>query len=172
MMASEFLQRKLGAKKEPGVLMSDMIAPIVREFLKERLRAGGMSYWDPLLYSQLELNEETMSFLLGQSSTFEELRQAVSDAFDPNVIESFVNSLSVSRVKIDDFVRVLPELSNMLGGAYRRGDTFSISASALYEKLARSEQELLKAYFRAKVEWLKGQPEFEGLIARFRYVLG
>jgi hypothetical protein len=170
MSAADFLQRKLGAKREPGVLMSDMIAPVVKEFLQKQLRSGGTSYWSPLLYPQLDLNEAAMSFLLGQSTAFEELRQAVSDAFDPNVIESFLRSLAVSRVKMDDFTRVLPDLSNMLGGAYRRGDTFSTSASALFEKLVRTEQELLKAYFQAKVEWLKMQPEFQGLISRFPQV--
>lgn len=170
MTAADFLKRKLGATREPGVLVTDMIAPVVKEFLQSQLRSGGTSYWNPLLYSQLDLTEAAMSFLLGQSTVFEELRQAVSDAFDPNVAESFVKSLSVSRVKIDDFRQVLPELSNMLGGAYRRGDTFSTSADALFEKLERTERELLKAYFQAKVEWLKTQSEFQGLISRFPQV--
>jgi hypothetical protein len=96
-----------------------------------------------------------MSYLLGQSTAFEELRQAISDAFDPNVKDSFLNSLSVSGKKISDFNALLSELSNMLGGAYRKGQTFSTSATELFFKLDRSEQELLKKYFYARVELLK-----------------
>jgi len=60
---------------------------------------------------------------------------------------------------------VLPELSNMLGGAYRRGETFSTSANELFQKLDRGEQELLKKYFYARVELLKSEsPE---LIRKF-----
>jgi len=52
---------------------------------------------------------------------------------------------------------VLPELSNMLGGAYRRDATFSTSATELFQKLDRSEQELLKKYFYARVALLKSE---------------
>lgn len=171
MSATEFLKRKLGgAKQEQGVSMTNMIAPVVKEFLREQLRSGGLSYWDPLVYSELDLSEATMSFLLGQSTAFEELRQAVSDAFDPTVIESFVKSLAASGVRINDFDRALPDLSNMLGGAYRRSDTFSVSANSLFEKLERSERELLRAYFQAKVEWLKTLSPFQELVSTYPQV--
>jgi hypothetical protein len=170
MSAADFFDRKL--KDGPGDVRTQMIALVVKEFLREQLRLGGESYWDPLLNGQVELNEPAMSFALGQSTAFEELRQAVADAFDSNVIESFVGSLAVSNVRIDDFDRVLPDLSNMLGGAYRPGDTFSTSASALFENLKRGEQELLRAYFRAKVERLKTEPQFRELVARNPRVFG
>ena len=83
------------------------------------------------------------------------LWQAVSDAFEPPVVESFLGSLAASKGKIQNFEVVLPELSNMLGGAFRRGATFSTSANELFQKLDRSEQELLKKYFYARVELLK-----------------
>jgi hypothetical protein len=108
-----------------------------------------------------------MSFILGQSTAFEELRQAIADAFDPPVLDSFVKGLSVSRITIKDFDAVLPEFSNMLGGAYRRGGTFSTSASELYGKLQRTEQELLKKYFNSKVAELRKDHQFSELRRKF-----
>jgi len=106
-----------------------------------------------------------MLFVFGQSTAFNELWQAVSDAFEPPVVDSILGSLAVSRKKIQNFDAVLPELSNMLGGAYRRGETFSTSANELFQKLDRGEQELLKKYFYARVELLKSEsPE---LIRKF-----
>jgi hypothetical protein len=177
--AMDFLERKFGLKKflagqpdamERGHLDDEMMARVVRSFLHFQLKAGGTSYWDPLLHPQLELNEPAMSFILGQSTAFEELRQAISDAFEPTVLDSFVKSLSVSRIRIKDFDAALPEFSNMLGGAYRRGETFSTSATELYRKLERTEQELLKKYFNAKVAQLKKEPQFSELHRKFSKV--
>jgi len=69
-------------------------------------------------------------------------------------VESFLESLKVSGVRIRDFNAVLPELSNMLGGAYRRAGTFSTSATELFQRMDRIEQELLKKYFYARLELL------------------
>jgi len=153
--ALEILEHKLGLAHQgtspdnalpAGHILREMVAPVVRTFLEEQLRHGGTSCWDPLLSSRLEFTATDMSFLLGQSTAFDELRQAISDAFDPPVIDSFLGSLSGSGIKIHDFDAVLPDLSNMLGGAYRRGETFSTSASDLYRRLDRTEQELLRKY--------------------------
>ena len=131
--AMEFLERKLGLKEfvagQPDVmersnLNDEMVNQVVRTFLQYQLAAGGTSYWDPLLHPRLELNEPAMSFISGQSTAFEELRHAISDAFEPEVLDSFVSGLSVSRIRIRDFDAVLPEFSNLLGGAYRRGGLF------------------------------------------------
>ena len=174
--AMNFLERKFGLKKflagqpdamERGHLDEEMVTRVVRSFLQFELAAGGTSYWDPLLYPHREINEPAMSFILGQSTAFEELRQAISDALEPPVLDSFVKGLSVARVRIKDFDSVLPEFSNMLGGAYRRGNTFSTSATELYRKLERTEQELLKKYFNAKVTQLKKDPQFSQLRHQF-----
>jgi hypothetical protein len=162
--AVEFLEQKLGLQKflarpgeAKGHLDEEMVAKTVRSFVQHQLSLGGISYWDPLLYPRLEMNDAAMLFVLGQSTSFNELRQAVSDAFDPSVVDSFFSGLAASRVKIRNFDAVLPELSNLLGGAYRRGQTFSTNASELFQKLNRAEQELLKNYFYARVERLKAE---------------
>jgi len=114
------------------------------------------------------MNDAAVLFVFGQTTAFNELWQAVSDAFEPSVAESFLGSLAISKIKLRDFEAVLPDLSNMLGGAYRRGATFSTSATELFQKLDRSEQELLKKYFYARVELLKS--EFPGLVRKLSKV--
>jgi hypothetical protein len=170
--ATELLRSKLGFNGERTSLSMDLVVPLVRSLVEHQLSSGGTGYWSPLLCPSLELNEPAMSFLLGQSSAFEELRQAVADAFDPPVVESFIKSLAVSRIRIDNFDAVLPELSNMLGRAYRPSETFSTSATALFQNLRRTEQELLRAYFQQRVEWLKKKAEFQPLIQRYHLVFG
>lgn len=169
--AIELLDRKLGLKeivtKDDRALRDEMVARMVTGFLQRQLSGGGTSYWNPLLAPRLELNEAAMSFLLGQSTAFEELRNAISDAFEPPVVDSFVEGLAVSTTRISDFDNVLPELSNMLGGAYRKAGTFSTSSTELFNRLDRVEQELLKGYFRGKVESLKTEARFSGLVRKW-----
>ena len=172
MSATELLRSRLGFSSERLSQSTDLMVPVVRSFLEHQLSSGGTGYWSPLLYPKLELNEPAMSFVLGQSSAFEELRQAVADALDPPVLESFIKSLAVSRIKLDDFDAVLPELANMLGRAYKPSDTFSTSATALFQKLKRTEQELLRAYFHQKVELVKKKAEVQPLIQRYGAVFG
>jgi len=169
--AIELLKRKLGLRDSDAPQgLPEMVAPIVQKFVEQNLSRGGTSYWDPLQDRLVELSATDMSFLMGQSTAFEELRQAISDAFDPPVLESFLGSLSVSGIKkIDDFDAVLPELSSMLGGAYRRGDAFSTNASDLYRRLDRTEQELLKKYYRGKIDQLKKVAGFASLAKKYHF---
>jgi hypothetical protein len=157
--AVEFLKQKRGlgklTSKTRREFQADVVAKAVWSFVQDQLSQGGTGYWSPVLYPRREMNDAAMLFVFGQSTAFNELWQAVTDAFEPSVADAFLSSLAVSRTKLQDFNRVLPELSNMLGGAYRRGATFSISANDLFQKLDRSEQELLKKYFNARVEVLK-----------------
>lgn len=116
------------------------------------------------------MNDAAALFVLGQSTAFNELWQAVSDAFEPAVVDSFLGSFAVSSKSIQRFEDVLSELSNMLGGAYRRGGTFSTSAVEIFQKLDRSEQELLKKYFYARVESLR--IESPKLVRKYSRVFG
>jgi hypothetical protein len=51
----------------------------------------------------------------------------------------------------------------MLGGAFQRGSKFSTSATDLFERTDRPEQEMVKKYFFARVERLKAEsPELVG----------
>jgi hypothetical protein len=74
--------------------------------------------------SSRSFGDAAVSFLLGQTTAFEEFRQTIADAFEHPVVDTFLNSLSVSGIRVGDFDAVLAELSNMLGGAYRRGRAF------------------------------------------------
>jgi len=174
--AKEFLKHRLGLKdfvgRERGALRQghldeEMLARMVRGFLQHQLSFGGTSYWNPLPRQQLDMNDAAMSLLLGQRTPFEELLEAISGAFEPPVLESFVETLSLSGIRIGDFEMALPELSNMLGGAYRRGETLSTSARELFQKLERPDQELLKKYFYGKVERLKADSQFPELVRKF-----
>ena len=124
--------------------------------------SGGTEYWDPLLDPRLDLDGMAMSFLLGYGPAFEELRQAINHALGPLVASSFVDDLSRSGIRIHDFDAVLPDLSSLLGGPYRKGQVFSTSATDLFSKLQYMEQELLRQYFRGKVEELESRlPELK-----------
>jgi hypothetical protein len=171
--AVEFLKQKRGLEKlttkNRRDFQNEVVAKAVWSFVQDQLSLGGTSYWDPVLHSRREMNDAAMLFVFGQTSAFNELWQAVSDAFDPPMVDSFLGSLAASRKKIENFDAVLRELSNMLGGAYRRGDTFSTSASELFQRVNRSEQELLRKYFYARVEVLKTEsPE---IVRKFSKVI-
>lgn len=142
----------IGWSPEKGDVTEEHISAAVMAYLEAQLQQGGTSYWDPLLHSHLTLNEAAMSYILGHSTAFQELHAAITDAFSLPVRKSFLESLAASRLNIHDFARVLPDLSNMLGGAYKRGQQFSVSATQLFDSLTRGEQELLKAYFAARVQ--------------------
>jgi|HubBroStandDraft_2_1064218.scaffolds.fasta_scaffold13174_2 hypothetical protein len=167
--AAEFLEQKFSLKskgtRHGNQVGKEMLAKAVRSFVQHQLTVGGTSYWDPIRFPRLELNDAAMLFLMGQSTAFNELRQAISDAFEPPVAENFVKSLAVSDVRIMSFEAVLPDFSNMLGGAYRRGATVSTNANELFQKLDHSEQELLKNYLHTRVEMLK--IEFPELIKSY-----
>jgi hypothetical protein len=146
----------------------DIIAAISR-FLELQLDQGGTSYWDPLLDSHLVLNEPGMSYVLGHSAAFQELRSAIADAFSGPVRESFINTIEISGISMSDFERVLPDLSNMLGGAFRRGQRFSVSAREMFDSLSRAEQELLKRYFLTQARRIK--EEHPHLIQQFPHAM-
>ena len=137
----------IGWSPQKGDVDEQDIGAAVTRYLEIQLNNGGTSYWDPLLDSRLDLNEAAMSYVLGDSTALQELRSAINDAFSEPVRRSFISGLTGSKVSMADFDRVLPELSNMLGGAYKRGQRFSVSARELFDSLTRGEQELLRRYF-------------------------
>jgi hypothetical protein len=154
--ALDALRQKLGTdafimhngwSPETGDVEETNIAAAVTAYLETLLSRGGTSYWDPLLDKHLDLNQSGMSYVLGHSTAFQELHTAITDAFSPPVRKSFLRGLAGSGVRLTDFERALPELSSLLGGAYRRGQQFSVSASELFNNLGRGEQELVKQYY-------------------------
>jgi hypothetical protein len=162
--AVEFLRQKLGLGKfvsgsdnalQRGHLSEELVGERVRSFVEHELSLGGTSYWDPILYPRRDLNDAAMLFLALQSTAFYELWQAVTDAFEQPLVEGFLKSLEDAGVTLRDFRAVLPEFSNMLGGAFQPGSKFSTSATDLFARMDRPEQEMLKKYFFARVERLK-----------------
>jgi hypothetical protein len=127
---------------------------LIVRFLEEELSHGGQSYWDPVKYPELELNAPAVSYLLGHSAALMELVEALNGAFHPMALAAFLHSLELSSVRVSEFDRALPQLSNFLGGAYTRGQAFSVSAPALYSGLKPSEQELLRHHYQIKVDRL------------------
>ncbi|MGO9649084.1 MAG: hypothetical protein ACLPOO_13625 [Terriglobales bacterium] len=161
----------LGWSPKRGDVDEQDITAAVTRYLELQLGQGGMSYWDPLLEPHLDLNESAMSYVLGYSTAFQELRTAIADAFSEPVRRNFIQSLDVSHVSMVDFERVLPDLSNMLGGAYKRGQRFSISAHELFDTLSRGEQELVRRYFliqarKARAEQPQLAQEYPSAFAR------
>jgi len=160
--AMEELLRKLGNRSEvfkassKGLTTLDAIDPgilsiVVKAFLEAQLAAGGTGYWDPIRHPIQELNEAAVLFLLGQSSTFDELLDAIDSAFTPPVLEVFLADLSATGIRMRYFDQVLPQFSNLLGGAYSRGQIFSTSASDMFSRLRPAEQHLIWKYFENKV---------------------
>ena len=175
-IALSILRQKLGIEKFPlhgwspakGDVSEENIRSAVKGYLETHLQQGGTSSWDPLLEPEphLTLNEGAMSYFLGHSAAFQELHYAVTDAFSPLVRKSLQDSKS----NLGDFDGVLPELSNMLGGAYSRSGShkYSVSARELFESLTQGERELLKGYFAARTQKLS--TEEPRLVEQFQSV--
>jgi hypothetical protein len=47
---------------------SDAVRRIIRDFVTERLKIGGSSYWDPMRFSQLEINGDTAEYISSKRS--------------------------------------------------------------------------------------------------------
>lgn len=172
--ALDVLRQKLGKDKwvmrggwspKRGDVDEKNVSAAITAYLDLQLSCGGMSYWDPLLNPHLELNEAAMSYVLGHGAAFQELYTAITEAFSEVVMKSFLGSLNVSGLSLSDFDRALPELSNVLGGAFRRGERFSISASELYDNLNVGERQLLRDYFLIRAK--KVRDEHPELVKQF-----
>jgi hypothetical protein len=147
----------VGWVPDQGDINEKTLKTVVVSFLEQELARGGKSYWDPVRYPHLELNEAAASYLLGHSAALMELLHAVNDVFDPLAAPSFLKSLSLTSAKLKDFEQVLPELSSFFGGPYTRGQVFSTSAIDLYSHLKPAERELLKEHYFRRLERLESQ---------------
>ena len=150
-----------------GDVDEENISAAIKSYLQVLLEKGGMSYWDPVVNRELELDESAMSYVLGHSPAFQELHAAITDAFSGPVVKSFLRSLSASGGALSNFETVLPEFSNMLGGAFHIGQRFSINASELFDSLNVGERELIKQYVALCVQKAKQQhPELADMYPR------
>lgn len=138
----------------------ELAAERVKDFLEVQLSWGGTSYWDPLRYNHLAINEATMVYVLRRSRAYRQLESAINYTLDqsevnpllPELLKNLSNS-SVSIHNAREALQLIPPES--FGGAYVGGEEFETSASGAYEKLPRDEKLLIEAHFRSRVEELE-----------------
>jgi len=147
------LQDKVGFPgwSKDGDVDEDTLGKVVAEFLDFKLSTGGAGYWDPLLFPKLELNESVISYLISDSQAFKQLTSAIDDFLSDYAIDGSLRDLDSRGVNINRFQLVLPDLSSHLGGAYKRGDQFAVSAVTLYQALGPIERRRLENYYQRKV---------------------
>jgi hypothetical protein len=134
-----------------GDVDEDTLRKMVAEFLDFQLSTGGASYWDPIRFPKLELKESAVSYLMPDSDAFKQLTSAVDDFLGDYAIEYSLRDLDSRGVRVLDFQRVLPDLSSHLGGPYKRGDQFAVSAVTLYQALGELERKRLHDHYLQKV---------------------
>jgi hypothetical protein len=124
---------------------------VVAEFLDFQIATGGESYWDPILFPKLELNEWTVSYLIPDSKAFQQLRAAVDRFFRDTAIEDSLRTLKSQDVKVRDFRSFLPELSNYLEGSFGPGESLATNALTLFQSLGDVERKRLEQYYSQRV---------------------
>jgi len=124
---------------------------VVAEYLDFQLASGGESYWDPILFPRLELNEWTVSYLIPDTKAFQQLQAAVDLFFRDSAIEDSLRTLSSQGVTVRDFHRVLPELSNYLAGSFGPGESLATNALTLFQSLGEVERKRLEQYYFQQV---------------------
>lgn len=135
-----------------GDVDEDRLKRVVAEFLDLQLANGGESYWDPILFPKLELNEWTVSYLIPDTKAFQQLVAAINHFLGDSAIEDSLSELDSRGVRVYDFQRVLPDLSNHLGRAFGRGESLPTNALTLFQALGDVERERLRQYYSKKVE--------------------
>lgn len=159
--AIDVVRRKLGLESlygyfgwspKKGDISQECLSQVIKGYAKSELDSELAGYWDPLVERTRDLNEAGMRLLLGESTAFRDLRTAIHGAFVGPGSKRFVEYLLTQRIDFRSFDQVLPELGNIFGGGFSRGDQFLVSSSDLYNRLRRVEQDLLRCYFGEVVE--------------------
>jgi hypothetical protein len=79
--------------------------------------------------------------------------QAIDDAFSPEGVSAFLESLHLRGVKISNLEEVSSDLTEYLpGAAFKRGETFDTSFLSLYQSLGNVEQNRVKEYYQSRIE--------------------
>jgi hypothetical protein len=153
--ALERLRESIGIHKEAadwsseGDVGRDKLEAAVREFAELQLSSGGTSYWDPLRYPRLELDEAAMAYLLRESAAFRQLRGAVDRFFSLLAIRQNLDNHASRGIKLGSFYDVLPYLT--VGGSFLRGGPTPDVLSS-YQTLDEYERRRLDRYYQWKVE--------------------
>lgn len=127
-----------------GDVDEDTLRKVVAEFLDFQLSNGGASYWDPIRFPKLELKESAVSYLMPDTKAFKQLQAAINHFLGDSAIEDSLWELDSRGVKVHDFQRVLPDLSNHLGGAFRPGERLPTNALTLFQALGDVERKRLR----------------------------
>jgi hypothetical protein len=162
------LFEKVGFAKwtQDGDADADTLRKVVKEFVALQLSFGGTSAWDPVLFPKLQVTEQAIVYLLPDSETYVRLKVAIDDFFDPRTIRLRLRTAERDKVKIGDFDRILPELSEVLsGGAYQGGQNLWRDAGSLYKSLGEVERRRLEHYYHSKVDQISQalRQEFPGV---------
>jgi hypothetical protein len=79
--------------------------------------------------------------------------QAIDDAFSPEGVSAFLESLQVRGVKICNLEEASSDLTEYLPGAtFSRGDTFDMSFLSLYQSLGKVEQSRVHDYYELRAQ--------------------
>lgn len=134
-----------------GDVDEETLRKAVAEYLGFRLSAGGTSYWDPILFPRIELEDATVSYLIPDSKAFRQLQAAIDRFFRASEMEDSLRTLNSQGVMARDFHRVLPELSNYLGGSFGPGESLATNASTLFQSLGEVERKRLEQHYLQKL---------------------
>ncbi len=146
----------LGWTPAKGDVSERCLKVVVVSYVQDELKGKGAAFWDPRSEMVREFDRAAALALLGESTSFRDLRVAIQDAFKGSLSTTFLSGLASQEIDIRNFEQVLPELSNLLGGAFAPGDRFLTSAVDLYTRLRPAEQELLRCYFDEQASDFEG----------------
>jgi hypothetical protein len=135
-----------------GDVDEETLKKVVKDFVSFQLASGGESYWDPIRFPKLELNEAAASYLLPDSKAFLQLRAAIDHMLSEVAIQVLLADLASRKEHIYELHCVLPDLSNHLGGSFQRGEILATNATTLYQSLGEFERKRLGQYYKRKVD--------------------
>jgi len=131
-----------------GDVDEHVLRKVVAEFLDFQLSSGGESYWDPIRFPKLELNEWTVSYMIPDTRAFQQLQAAIDRFFGESWIEDSLETLKLQGVMVQDFDRALPELST--GRSFGPGESLATPLT-LFQSLGEVERKRLEQYYSQKV---------------------
>jgi hypothetical protein len=134
-------------------LSQDALKLVVRDFLELELSSGGKSYWDPLLFPELDLSTSAVSYLFKESFEYRELRTAINDFFDPAFVRDSMEALAKIEAKAEEFTdKVLSALTRQLRSVHGRNGTPVTTATQLYRSLSDRERDRIRWLYERKAK--------------------
>ena len=151
--ALEHLREQLGQDDLPD----ETLRLFVRDFLELELSSGGTSYWDPLLFPEIDLSAAAVSYMLKESFEYRELRTAINDFFDPAFLRDSLEALAKMPAKAEAFDEALPALTRQLRSVYGRNGAPVTTATQLYRSLSDHERDRIRRLYLKKAKQVPQQ---------------